>query len=427
MSTSNSALPTLSRTRYWVVVYAVVLSVITYVDRVSISQAAPLISEELGLSRVQMGWAFSAFSLGYFLFQIPGGWMGDWVGPRRVLTGIVIWWSVFTAATGWVWNLVTLIAARLLFGVGQAGGFPVLTKTFTAWLPRDEQVRAQGIMWLSARWGGAAAPMIVVTLLQFVSWRRTFEVLGLLGLIWAIFFWRWYRDSPRDHADVSQAELAIIGSPEAGTSGQGAVPWARFLSSPSVWFLFLQYFCISWGWYFYITWLPTYIQEARGQTMEQSALLAGIPLFFGGIGSLFCGFILSRLGTLLGSERLARRVIAGLGNFSAGACLVVSVHITEPLWAVVAMGFASFANDLSMPPAWAACMDLGGRYAGALSGAMNAAGNLAGFIAPPTVAYILSATGDNWPLTFYVSAGTYFVAALCWIKIDPVTSLDRRD
>jgi ACS family glucarate transporter-like MFS transporter len=426
MSTSNSALPALSRTRYWVVVYAVVLSVITYVDRVSISQAAPLISEELGLSRVQMGWAFSAFSLGYFLFQIPGGWMSDWVGPRRILTGIVIWWSVFTAATGWAWNLVTLIAARLLFGVGQAGGFPVLTKTFTAWLPRDEQVRAQGIMWLSARWGGAAAPMIVVTLIQFASWRRTFEVLGVLGLIWAIFFWRWYRDSPRDHASVSQAELAIIGNPQAGASGQGNVPWARFLSSPSVWFLFLQYFCISWGWYFYITWLPTYIQEARGQTMEQSALLAGIPLFFGGIGSLFCGFILSRLGTLLGSERLARRGIAGVGNFAAGACLVVSVQITEPLWAVVAMGFASFANDLSMPPAWAACMDLGGRYAGALSGAMNAAGNLAGFIAPPAVAYILSATGDNWPLTFYVSAGTYFVAALCWIKIDPVTSLDRR-
>ncbi len=191
MSTSNSAVPGVSRTRYWVVVYAVLLSVITYVDRVSISQAAPLISDELGLSRVQMGWAFSAFSLGYFLFQVPGGWMSDWIGPRRVLSGIVVWWSIFTAATGWVWNLATLIAARLLFGVGQAGGFPVLTKTFTAWLPRDEQVRAQGIMWLSARWGGAAAPLIVVTLLQFVSWRRTFEFLGAVGLVWAIFFWRW--------------------------------------------------------------------------------------------------------------------------------------------------------------------------------------------------------------------------------------------
>ncbi len=180
--------PRVARTRYWVVVFAVALSVITYFDRVSISQAAPLISEDLGLSRVQMGWAFSAFSLGYFLFQIPGGWLSDWIGPRRVLTGIVVWWSVFTAATGWVWSLPTLIAARFLFGAGQGGGFPVLTKTFTSWLPHGERVRAQGVMWLSARWGGAVAPVLVVTLIQFVSWRRGFEILGALGLVWRSFF-----------------------------------------------------------------------------------------------------------------------------------------------------------------------------------------------------------------------------------------------
>ncbi len=160
--------------------------------------------------------------------------------------------------------------------------------------------------------------------------------------------------------------------------------------------------------------------------MEQSAVLAGIPLFFGGVGSLFCGVSPARLAAWLGSDRLARRVMAGSGHFAAGACLIVSVHISEPLWAVVAMGFASFANDLAMPPSWGACMDLGGDYAGALSGSMNAAGNLAGLIAPPAVAYILTATGDKWPLTFYVSVGAYFIGALCWTMIDLVTPLDRR-
>ena len=144
-----------------------------------------------------MGWAFSAFSLGYFLFQVPGGWMSDWIGPRRVLASIVVWWSLFTAATGWAFSQATLVGARLLFGVGQGGGFPVLTKTFTTWLPQPERVRAQGIMWLSARWGGAFAPLLVVSLLQYISWRRAFEIFGGIGVIWALFFWRWYRDNPR--------------------------------------------------------------------------------------------------------------------------------------------------------------------------------------------------------------------------------------
>lgn len=414
-----------TQARHWVIFSAVTLSVITYIDRVSISQAAPLITDDLGLSRVQMGWAFSAFSLGYFLFQVPGGWMSDWIGPRRVLTGIVLWWSLFTAATGWVWNHITLTAARFLFGVGQGGGFPVLTKTFTTWLPRNERVRAQGFMWLAARWGGAFTPLLVVALLQAVSWRRAFEVFGVIGIVWAALFWRWYRDNPRLHPSVNEAELAILEGSEATASGHGDVPWGRFFRSGTVWLLWIQYFCISYGWYFYITWLPTYIQEARGQSMERSAFLAGMPLFFGGLGSLFCGFFLTHLERRLSDGRKARRVLAALGCTGSGVLLIVSVQIAEPLWAMVAMGLASFSTDLAMPPGWGACMDVGGRYAGSLSGSMNTAGNIAGFVAPPAVAYILEWTGGNWALTFYVSAAIYFVGTACWFFIDPVTALDR--
>ena len=416
-----------TNTRYWVIFCAATLSVITYIDRVSISQAAPLITEELGLTRVQMGWAFSAFSLGYFLLQVPGGWMSDWIGPRRVLTSIVVWWSVFTAATGLAFSHVTLIGARLLFGVGQGGGFPVLTKTFTTWLPQPERIRAQGIMWMSARWGGAFSPLLVVALLQYVSWRQAFEIFGLIGIVWAAFFWRWYRDNPRDHKGPNEAELSLLEGAAETAAGHGNVPWGRFFRSRTVWLLWLQYYCLAYGWYFYITWLPTYIQEARGQTMEQSAFLAGMPLFFGGLGSLACGYLLTYLDRKMVDARRSRRFMGALGCAGAGALLIVSVYLSEPIWAMVAMGIASFSGDLAMPPAWGACMDVGGKYAGSLSGSMNMAGNIAGFVSPAVVAYILRWSGDNWIFTFYVSAAIYFIGAVSWLFIDPVTPLDQAE
>ncbi len=411
--------------RYWVVVFAVTLSVITYIHRVSISQAAPLITEELGLTKVQMGWAFSAFALGYFLFQVPGGWLSDWIGPRRVLATIVIWWSLFTAATGWVGNIASLVGVRFFFGLGQGGAFPVMTKTFTTWLLPDERVRAQGLMWFSARWGGAASPLLVIFLLQFISWRQAFEIFSLLGIVWTLVFWRWYRDSPRGHSSVNEAEFALIGETVEDAAGHGDVPWGRFFRSRTVWLLWLQYFCLSYGYYFYFTWLPTYIQEARGQSMEQSAWLAGIPLFLAGIGSLFSGFVLGKLTTWLGSAIRARRFMGGLGCFGSGALLIVSLEIEEPFWAIVVMGLAAFSTDLTMPVSWGACMDVGGKYAGSLSGSMNTGGNLGAFLGAPAVAYILRATDGNWPLTFYVSAGVCGVALLCWMYIDPVTPIDR--
>jgi len=414
-----------SRVRYKVVGFAVALAVVTYIDRVSISQAAPTISDELGLTKIQMGWAFSAFAVAYALFQVPGGWASDWIGPRRVLTSIVVLWSVFTAATGWAWNLVSLAAARFLFGAGQAGGFPVLTKSFTTWLPADERVRAQGIMWLSARWGGAFTPLLVAALMQVFSWRRAFEIFGAIGLIWAWFFWRWYRDNPYDHPQPNEAELSLLDEASQSASGDGRVPWARFFTSRTVWMLWLQYFCLSYGWYFYITWLPTYLIQARGQSPGDAAFLSGFPLFFGGLGSLFCGFALARIGRWVGSAVRARRVMASLGCASAGVLLIVSVQIEQPVWAMLAMGMASFAGDLAMPPGWGACMDVGGKYAGSLSATMNTAGNMAGWVAPPMVAYVLAGTNDNWAPTFYLSAAVYFVGAAAWALIDPVTRLDQ--
>lgn len=240
--------------RHWVIVFAVTLAVIQYIDRVAISQAAPLISADLGLTPAEMGWVFSAFTLAYALFEIPGGYLGDRIGPRRVLLRIVIWWSFFTAATGWVWSWASLMATRFLFGAGEAGCFPNLTKAFNRWLPAAERSRAQGVMWMSARWGGATAPLLVFGCLQFLNWRMTFLVFGGLGVIWALVFRWWYRDDPREHRSVNAAELALL--PVEPGAGDVVVPWGKLARSLTVWGLCGQYAALSYAWYFFITWFP---------------------------------------------------------------------------------------------------------------------------------------------------------------------------
>ena len=155
--------------RHLVVVYAVALAVITYIDRVCISQAATAMRHDLGLGPVEMGAVFTAFGWAYALCEIPGGYLGDRYGPRSVLMRIVLWWSFFTAATGWAWNFVSLVVTRFFFGAGEAGCFPNLTKAFTTWLPPRECVRAQGIMWLAARWGGAFTPPLVAWVMSYVG------------------------------------------------------------------------------------------------------------------------------------------------------------------------------------------------------------------------------------------------------------------
>ncbi|HWB85728.1 MAG TPA: MFS transporter [Bryobacteraceae bacterium] len=416
-----------TRVRHWVVVFAVALAVITYVDRVCISWAAPFITHDLQLSTVQMGYAFAAFGWAYAIFEIPGGFMGDWMGPRRVLLRIVLWWSFFTAATGWAWNFVSLSVTRFLFGVGEAGCFPNLTKTFTTWLPDNERVRAQSTMWLAARWGGAFTPPLVKYVIDMVGWRHAFEVFGCLGLVWALFFFRWYRDNPLDHPKMNEVERDLVREGSTRASGHGDVPWRKFLASQQVWMLCWQYFCLSYGWYFYITWLPTYLKEGRHLALTESALLSVLPLFFGGLGNPASYFLAKRLDRVTHSVAQTRKILAYIAFAGASGFLVGSTMVHNPVLAVLCIGLASFCNDLVMPGAWAAAMDVGGKYAGTLSGAMNMWGNVGGAISPMAIGYMLKWTHSNWAMTFYVSAIIYALGILFWMFLDPVTPLDQEE
>jgi sugar phosphate permease len=410
-----------------VIVFAVTLAILAYIDRVCISMAAPHISRDLGFAREQMGRIFSAFAIAYAVFEIPGGWLGDWMGPRRVLLRIVLWWSAFTALTGAVWSFWSMWVTRFLFGAGEAGCFPNLTKSFTTWLPANERVRAQGIMWSFARWGGAFTPPLVLFVFSFMNWRGAFILFGALGLLWAIPFYMWYRDNPGHHKSVNQAELALLAGAEQTASGHGDVPWGKFLRSRSVWLLWVQYFCLSFPWYFFITWLPTYLQEGRGLSESASARYAIFPLLFGGFGSLFCGLISAKVASAVGSVKLSRRLLAVTGFLGAGLFLILSINTANVFWAMVAMGMASFCNDLVMPGAWGACMDVGHTYAGTLAGSMNMMGNMAGFVAPWLGGYLVDRSGGDWNVFLYTMAAAYLLGTLCWPLIDPVTPLESKE
>lgn len=421
--TTDSQAPT--RARYWVIFFAVTLAILAYIDRVCISMAAPRIMEDLNFTRVEMGYIFSAFALAYAIFEIPGGWLGDYMGPRRVLMRIVLWWSFFTAATGWVSGFKSMWAVRFLFGAGEAGCFPNLTKAFTIWLPQMERVKAQGIMWTFARWGGAFTPPLVIFVFKFMDWRTAFGLFGALGLVWAYFFYHWFRDNPAEHKSVNKAELALIDTGDVAGSGHGDVPWRRLVTSRTVWLLWVQYFALSFPWYFFITWLPTYLQEHRGLTQAQSGTYAIFPLLFGGFGSLICGMISARVALAFNSVRVARRFLAVIGFLGAAAFMVLAIRLADPLWAMLAMGMASFCNDLVMPGAWGACMDVGGKYAGTLAGSMNMMGNMAGFVAPTVGGYFIQSGNLGWNSFLYLMAGVYLLGAVCWPLIDPVTPIEK--
>ncbi len=415
-----------TRTRYWVIYFAVTLAILAYIDRAAMGMAAPFVREDMGLNAVQMGYVFSAFALAYALFEIPGGWMGDWLGPKKVLIRIVLWWSAFTAVTGKAWNLTSLVVIRFLFGAGEAGCFPNLAKAMTIWLPQSERVRAQGIMWTFARWGGAFTPPLMLFVITRLSWRWAFVLFGGLGVVWCAFFAPLFKDNPRDHKRVNAAELALLAGSDKIASGHADVPWGRLISSPTIWLLWTQYFLISYPFYFYLTWLPTYLIEGLHMDKQQASMYAIFPLLFAGAGSLFSGLISAKVAARVGSVSLARRGLGMIGFFTAGLLILLHIQIKEVWLAMLVMGLATFFHDITTPGAWGACMDVGGKYAGTLSGSMNMMGNFGSLASPIAMGYILKYTGNDWTWCLYSVAAAYLLGTLCWPFMDPVTPLEQQ-
>ena len=392
---------------------------IAYLDRICISTAAPSIKQDLALTDVQMGFVFSAFTFAYALFEMPGGWLADRFGARAMLTRIVIWWSAMTAATGAATGFVSLLALRGLFGMGEAGVLPSMARAYGRWLPARERGRAFGLTIMAAALGGAATQPLVVALLERLSWRQAFPLFGAVGIVWAALWFWWFRDDPREHGAVNAAELALIGGdPE---SPHPPVPWARLLRSRGLMVLCAMYFGAIYGWYFYLTWLPTYLLRARGFDLHAVGWLAALPLLAIAAGSLAGGAVSDVLARRFGA-RVGLRAPGLVGLPLAALAIVGAVATPEPDTAAYLLASAAGLAALGVAPAWAVCLSIGGRHAGVVSGAMNTFGNLGGMLSPVVVGWSL-ATWNSWEAPLYTVAAGYVLSAVCWLGIDPLEAL----
>ena len=407
-----------TRTRHVVLWLTVAVYMITYMDRVVISVAAPSIQEEFGFSAITLGWIFSAFQLSYALFQIPGGWLGDRFGPRRVLSGIVIWWSTFTAATALTGSAASMIAVRFLFGMGEAGAFPNATRSLSRWMLPSERGWAQGITHAGARLGAAVTPVMVVAMIAAWGWRAPFFVFALVGVAWAAFWFWYYRDTPREHGSVNEEELQLIEESLGGGKSRAkkSVPWNAILRSRQMWLLSAMYFCYAYGISIFLTWFPKYLNEGRGFSLTQMGIFASLPLMAGVIGDMAGGAVSDRIYRKTGNLTLARRGVAVPGLLVAGSVIPIAVYVANPLASVAWFCLGVFALELTVGVSWAVALDIGHEFAGSVSAVMNTCGNLGGTLAGVLTGYIVTYVG--WKEPFLIVAGLLFAAALIFMWID---------
>ncbi|MBP1686115.1 MAG: major facilitator superfamily 1 [Deltaproteobacteria bacterium] len=404
-----------SRGRYAVLGFTLVLTAIAYLDRVCIATAAPAIKLDLQLSDVQMGYVFSAFTFAYALFEVPSGWLADRFGARLMLMRIVIWWSAMTAATGLASGFASLFTLRLFFGLGEAGTFPSIARAYARWMPARERGRSFGLAVMTGALGGALTQPLVVVLLEVLSWRRSFAVFGLVGVAWAVAWVWWFRDDPHDHPAVNPAELALIGTAPALV--HTGVPWRALARNRSMRALCLMYGGVIYGWYFYLTWLPMYLLRARGFDLHQVGWLAAFPYLGIAAGVLAGGWISDALVRHWGA-RAARRGPAVIGLPLAAVAVVAAVRTPAPVAAALLLAAAAGLAALAVAPAWAVCLEIGGRHAGVVTGAMNTFGNIGGALSPVVVGLSLE-RWNSWNLPLFTVAALYLVAAVCWLRIDP--------
>jgi MFS family permease len=448
---------------------------ITYLDRVCVASATNQIGAALELKdpAADLNWAFGAFAFAYAVFEIPSGWLGDVFGPRNVLIRIVLWWSVFTALTGRIglpfgpiqlgyWWAVTI---RFLFGMGEAGAYPNITRALHNWFPFGERGSAQGAVWMSGRLMGGLTPLLWLFLVEGVSdtdgtsfginsrpvldWRWTFAAFGVIGALWCIFFGWWFRNLPQQNPSVNEAELELIHKDKSHeTGGHAGVPWLKLLSNSNLWCLCLMYSCASYGWYLNITYLPKFMEEQFSVPSQSliGAIYKGGPLWMGAFACLAGGFLTDRFIRMTGNRKWGRRLFGVLGHALCSICYVACIWAHSAFAFFFAISLAAFFNDLTMGAAWATCQDIGKRYAAIVAGCMNTIGNLGGFVAGVITGKILSLSlnryvdvhgiqmdllskiekeevlrlghqaGYTW--SFISFAVAYAVAVLLWLRVD---------
>ena len=431
--------------RYIVLLFLGVLAFITYFDRVCISSAQQVIKDDLRLSDGQLGLVFSGFWLTYALFEIPSGWISDRFGSRKALSRIVGAWSLFTALSGAAMGFKSLLSFRLLFGAGEAGAFPNLARVQSRWFSKASQGRIGGALWCISRWGGALSFTLFPRLLKAIdapgfrrtfdglpfigglattpSWRIGFWICGFVGLIWVLLFYPWFRDNPAHKRSVNQAELDLI---QAGSEAQdlhGHVKmsrrdWTAMFSNFNLWGVAIAYMCGSFGWSFFVSWMPKYMLDVQHPSETIAGWMNSGPLLFGGVACVLGGWLSDITVRRTGSARWGRAVFPIIGFGIAAVAMAGIAFAKTPTQAFVLMCIGSIGNDIGQGAEWASVIAIGGRYAGTAFGLVNMIANVGGnTLQPPIGQAIFHHAG--WHTLFWVYGAVYLMGSLIWTQINP--------
>ncbi|MBI3666586.1 MAG: MFS transporter [Acidobacteria bacterium] len=404
--------------RHRVLLLLSLLSIITYLDRVCISVAGPRIQENLHISPERWGWVTGVFAIAYGTFEMPSGYMGDRLGPRAVLTRIVLWWSAFTSLTGLASNYFYMLLTRFCFGAGEAGAYPNTSASIFRWFPAIERARAFGIIWMAAPIGGAFAPFLVVPIQARYGWRTSFYVFGLLGMAWGVVWYWWYRNTPAEMANVTKAEIEEIGAAPPQT--RHALPWSIALRSGNLWAIMLLALTYVYGLYFFQSWLHTYLVKGRGFS-EKELLLSTLPYVCGACANGCGGFASDALVRKFGLKR-GRHMIGIIGLGSSALFTMATVLVANKFVALTFLALSYAGITLQQPTVWAVCVDIGKQYAGAVSGLMNTAAQIGAVLSSVLFGYFVKVSG-SYEAPLLPMAAVLLISAALWLKIDPAREL----
>jgi MFS transporter, ACS family, glucarate transporter len=403
-------LPSAASDRRTVVGLLVLLFAITYLDRVCISVAGPRMQEDLGITPIGWGWVTGMFTLGYCLFEIPTGMMGDRIGPRRVLTRIVVWWSAFTALTGAMTGYYPLLLTRFLFGAGEAGAFPNASVVVSRWFPPRQRATMSGVNLMASQVGGAIAPLLVLPIQMRYGWRMSFYVFGVAGLGWAAVWYWWFRDSPEEKRGLVPPPSTAV-----STADSHAFPWRVACRSGTVWSILGLAFCYVYVYNFFQTWFHTFLVRGRGFT-EASLLLSALPFMVAACANLAGGAASDALVRRLGATR-GRRVIGATALTAAAAFTVAAMFTHDQVLTVVFLALTYGGITFQQSGVFGVCLDIGGPRAGAMVGLMNTMAQVGGLAGSVLYGYIVDRTG-SYDAPFIPMAVLLLVGAGLWVNVD---------
>ena len=391
-----------------------------YIDRAAISAGRNSMVADLGLTDIEFGWVMAMFTLGYALFQAPTGYFADSRGPRFVLTAIIIFWSFCTAITAAAKNFIQLLIIRFIFGVGEAGAFPALSKVVYNWFPLKERGIVQGINFSGSRIGAAFTLPLVAWMISEIGWRWSFILVGLVGAAYAVFWYFVFRDKPEDSKWISESEKEfIIKNRQQPTVGE-LPPFSMkvLLKSKNMWLAMGQYICSNFTFYFTLTWMLPYIADRFQIDMIQAGMYSMFPLLSGALGNWVSGWLVDSIYSRSNNLKTSRRVPAIIGFCLAALGMVMVTMVQSPVLAVVFMSIAIFGADMTLSPSWSFCIDISKERAGVIPGTMNMAGNLGAFVTIIAYPYLFAATNSHVPF-FYICAILSLFAILMWSFMNP--------